>query len=322
MADKKIIAVFGATGAQGGGLVRAILRDSQSGFTARAITRDVNSEKARALAKIGAEVVSADIDNPETVKKALDGAYGAYCVTFFWEHFSPEKEMAEVLTMATAAKSAGLKHVIWSTLEDTRKWSPLSDPRIPTLHGKYKVPHFDCKGESNHFFIDAGVPTTILLTSFYWDNFVSFGMGPQKGPDGKLAITLPMDDKRLPGIAAEDIGKCAYGIFKRGNEFVGKTVGIAGEHLTGTQMAAAFSELLGQEVRYNAISPDVYRSLGFPGADDLGNMFQFKRDFNEYFCGARDIGFSKSINPELQDFKTWLRNHKSAILGAQSAASA
>ena len=322
MAENKIIAIFGATGAQGGGLVRAILRDPQTGFTARAITRDVNSEKAKALAKMGAEVVSADIDNPETVKKALDGAYGAYCVTFFWAHFSPEKEMAEAQTMAAAAKSAGLKHVIWSTLEDTRKWSPLSDPRIPTLHGKYKVPHFDGKGESNHFFIDAGVPTTILLTSFYWDNFVSFGMGPQKGPDGKLAITLPMDDKRLPGIAAEDIGKCAYGIFKRGNEFIGKTVGIAGEHLTGAQMAAGFSELLGQEVRYNAISPDVYRSLGFPGADDLGNMFQFKRDFNEYFCGARDIGFSKSINPELQDFKTWLRNHKSAILGAQSAASA
>jgi uncharacterized protein YbjT (DUF2867 family) len=322
MADKKIIAVFGATGAQGGGLVRAILRDPQTGFTARAITRDVNSEKAKALAKMGAEVVSADIDSPETVKQALEGAYGAYCVTFFWAHFSPEKEMAEAQTMATAAKSAGLKHVIWSTLEDTRKWSPLSDPRIPTLHGKYKVPHFDCKGESNHFFIDAGVPTTILLTSFYWDNFVSFGMGPQKGPDGKLAITLPMDDKRLPGIAAEDIGKCAYGIFKRGDEFIGKTVGIAGEHLSGAQMAAGFSELLGQEVRYNAISPDVYRSLGFPGADDLGNMFQFKRDFNEDFCGARDIGFSKSINPELQDFKTWLRNHKSAILGAQSAASA
>ena len=322
MADQKIIAVFGATGAQGGGLVRAILRDPQTGFTARAITRDVNGEKAKALAKMGAEVVSADIDNPETVKKALDGAHGAYCVTFFWAHFSPEKEMAEAQSMATAAKSAGLKHVIWSTLEDTRKWSPLSDPRIPTLHGKYKVPHFDCKGESNHFFIDAGVPTTILATSFYWDNFVSFGMGPRKGPDGKLAITLPMDDKRLPGIAAEDIGKCAYGIFKRGNEFIGKTVGIAGGHLTGAQMAAGFSELLGQEVRYNAISPDVYRSLGFPGADDLGNMFQFKRDFNEYFCGARDIGFSKSINPELQDFKTWLRNHKSAILGAQSAASA
>jgi uncharacterized protein YbjT (DUF2867 family) len=322
MAEKKIIAVFGATGAQGGGLARAILRDPQGGFAVRAITRNVNSEKARELAKLGAEIVAADIDNAETVKKALEGAYGAYCVTFYWAHFSPEKEIAEAQTMAAAAKSAGLKHVIWSTLEDTRKWVPLSDNRMPTLQGKYKVPHLDGKGESDHFFTGSGVPATILLTSFYWDNFIYFGMGAQKGPDGKLALTLPMGDKKLPGIAAEDIGKCAYGIFKRGAELTGKTVGIAGEHLTGTQMAAAFSELLGQEVRYNAITPEAYRSLGFPGADDLGNMFQFKRDFNEYFCGARDVAFSRSINPELQDFKTWLRNNRSALLGAQSAARA
>ena len=135
--------------------------------------------------------------------------------------------------MARAAKAAGVQHVIWSTLEDTRKWVPLSDDRMPTLQGKYKVPHFDAKGESNRFFTEAGVPTTFLLTSFYWDNLIYFGMGPKKGPDGKLAFTLPMGDKKLPGIAAEDIGRCAYGIFKRGPEFIGKTVGIAGEHLTG-----------------------------------------------------------------------------------------
>src|ERR1700689_3042174 len=113
MAEKKIIAVFGATGAQGGGLVRAILQDPPGGFAARAITRNVESEAAKALAKMGAEVVAADIDNPDSVRKAFDGAYGAYCVTFFWAHFSPEKEMAEAQTMATAAKNAGLKHVIW-----------------------------------------------------------------------------------------------------------------------------------------------------------------------------------------------------------------
>jgi len=322
MADKKIIAVLGATGAQGGGLVRAILRDPQGGFGARAITRNVNGEKARELAKMGAEVVAADIDDADSVRKAFDGAYGAYCVTFFWAHFSPEKEMAEVQTMAAAAKSAGLKHVIWSTLEDTRKWVPLSDNRMPTLQGKYKVPHFDGKGESNHFFTDLGVPTTFLLTSFYWDNFLMPGLGPQKGPDGKLGITLPMDDRRLPGIAAEDIGKCAYAVFKRGNEFIGKTVGIAGGHLTGAEMAAAFGELLGQEVRYNAVPADVYRGFGFPGADDLGNMFQFKRDFNEYFCGARALAFSKALNPEIQDFKAWLDSHKSALFMAQGAAGA
>jgi uncharacterized protein YbjT (DUF2867 family) len=313
MAEKKIIAISGATGAQGGGLARAILNDPQGGFAARALTRDVNSEKAKELAKLGAEVVAADIDDPESLKRAFAGAYGAFCVTFFWVHFSAEKEVAEAQAMAAAAKQAGLKHVIWSTLEDTRKWVPLSDNRMPTLHGKYKVPHFDGKGEADQAFLDAGVPTTFLLTSFYWDNFIYFGMGPKKGPDGKLAITLPMDDKKLPGMAAEDIGKCAYGIFKRGGEFIGKRVGIAGEHLTGTQMAAAFSKALGQEVRYNAVPPDVYRGFGFPGADDLGNMFQFNRDFQDYFCGARPLAFARSLNPELQNFETWLAANKSRI---------
>src|SRR5262249_57835394 len=135
-------------------------------------------------------------------------------------------------TMARAAKQAKLQHVIWSTLEDTCKWVPLSDDRMPTLMGKYKVPHFDGKGMSDHLFTDQGVPTTFLLTSFYWDNFIYFGMGPKKGPDGKLAITLPMGDKKLPGIAAEDIGRCVFGILKQGAEFVGKSVGVAGGHLT------------------------------------------------------------------------------------------
>jgi uncharacterized protein YbjT (DUF2867 family) len=313
MVEKKIIAVLGATGAQGGGMVRAILSDPASGFVVRALTRDVNSEKAKELAKLGAEVVAADVDDAASIEKAFRGAYGAFCVTFFWAHMSPEKEIAEVKTMAEAAKRTGLQHTIWSTLEDTRKWVPLSDNRMPTLHGKYKVPHFDGKGEADHLFTDFGVPTTFLLTSFYWDNFIGFGMGPKKGPDGKLAITLPMGDKKLPGIATEDIGKCAHGIFKKDREYIGKTVGIAGEHLTGAQMAAAFTKALGQEVRYNSVAPEVYRSFGFPGADDIGNMFQFKRDFEEYFCGARNLAFARSLNPELQDFETWLGRNKSRI---------
>jgi len=215
--------------------------------------------------------------------------------------------------MAQAAKHNGLQHVIWSTLEDTRKWVPLTDNRMPTLMGKYKVPHFDGKGEANAQFTSLGLPVTLLLTSFYWDNFISFGMGPQKGADGKLAITMPMGSKKLPGIAAGDIGKCAYGIFKKGLELTGKTVGIAGAHLTGTEMAAAFTKALGQEVRYNDVPPEVYRSFGFPGADDLGNMFQFKRDFNEYFCGARNLDTARSLNPSLESFDQWLAGNKNRI---------
>lgn len=313
MSKKKIIAVVGATGAQGGGLVRAIMNDKSGEFTARAITRDVNSDKAKELAKTGAEVVAGDVDDLESLKRAFKGAYGAYCVTFFWAHFSAEKEIAEVKNMAEAAKNAGLQHVIWSTFEDTRKWVPLSDNRMPTLQGKYKVPHFDGKGEANQVFTDRGVPTTFLLTSFYWDNFIMFGMRPKRGADGKLAITLPMGDKKLSGIAAEDIGGCAYGIFKKGREYIGKTVGVAGEHLTGAQMAASFTKALGREVRYNAVTPEVYRGFGFPGADDLGNMFQFKRDFNDYYCGVRKLDESRALNPALQNFDKWLSQNKSRI---------
>ncbi len=313
MADTRSIAVIGATGAQGGGLVRAILKDPESGFSVRALTRNVNSEKAKALAELGAEVIAADVDDVESLKRAFEGAYGAYCVTFFWEHFSPEKENAQAAGMAQAAKHAGLQHVIWSTLEDTRRWVPLDDDRMPTLMEKYKVPHFDSKGEANHFFTDLGLPVTFLLTSFYWDNFIHFGMGPKKGSDGKLALTLPMDDKKLPGMAAEDIGKCAHGIFKKGGDYIGKTVGVSGEHLTGAEMAAAFSKSLGQQVSYNAVPPQVYRGFGFPGAEDLGNMFQFKRDFQEAFCGARNPEVAKSLNPELKTFDDWLSENKDRI---------
>jgi uncharacterized protein YbjT (DUF2867 family) len=310
---KKIIAVVGATGAQGGGLVRAILNDKTGSFTARAITRNVNSEKAKALADAGAEVVAADLDDVKSLKQAFEGAHGAYCVTNFWEHFKPEKELSQARNMAQAAKDAGVKHVIWSTLEDTRESIPLSDNRMPTLMGKYKVPHFDGKGEANAIFKELGVPTTFLVTSFYWENFIHFGMGPKKGADGKLAITLPMGGRKLAGIASEDIGKTAYAIFEDGDEMIGKTVGIAGGHLTGEQMAKSLSKALGQTVSYNAVTPAVYRAFGFPGADDLANMFQFNSEFEQDCCDARNISETKSLNPELQTFDRWLGENKSRI---------
>jgi len=313
VADKKIIAVVGATGAQGGGVVRAILNDRDARFAARAVTRDVHSDKAKALAAAGAEVVAGDVDDVESLKRAFAGAYGAFCVTPFWAHMSPDREMAEARNLAQAAKHAGVQHVIWSTLEDTRKWVPLDDSRMPTLQGKYKVPHYDAKGEANKLFTDLGLPTTLLQTSFYWENLIYFGAGPKLGPDGTLAITMPMGDKRLPGMASEDIGKCAYAIFKGGPEYVGKTISIAGEKLTGEQMAAALTKALGRTVRYNDVPPEVYRGFGLPGADEMGNMFQFKRDFEKDYCGVRDLAVARKLNPALQTFAQWLAQNKSRI---------
>ena len=313
MSQKKIIVVFGATGAQGGGLAHAILNDKNSDFSVRAVTRDVTSDKAKELASLGAEVVAGDVDDMESLKAALAGAYGAYFVTFFWAHFSPEKEMSEAKNMAMAAKEAGLKHVIWSTLEDVRKYVPLEDDRIPTLNGKYKVPHFDGKGASDQYFIDAAVPVTFLVTSFYWENLIYFGMGPKRGEDGKLSITFPLGNKKMSGMAAVDIGKCAYGIFKEGETLIGKRIGIAGDQLTCTGMAGALSKAIGEEVTYHEVTPDQYRSFGFPGADDLGNMFQFYRDFDEVCNSIRDIKRSRELNPELKSFDTWLEENVSRI---------
>jgi uncharacterized protein YbjT (DUF2867 family) len=316
----KIIAVVGSTGAQGGGLVRAITADPGSGFSARAITRDTGKDKAKALAAAGAEVVSADLDNVESLKKAFAGAHGVYAVTNFWEHFSGEKEIAQARNIAEAAKAAGVKHVIWSTLEDTRKLMAADDTRMPILQGKYRVPHFDAKAEADAAF--AGLPVTYLVTSFYWDNLYMFGLAPKKDDKGVYSWTFPMGEAKLPGIAAEDIGKVAFGIFKAGQEYIGKTVGIAGESLSFQEMSKKLESVGISPVQFNAVDANLFRSFGFPGADEYGNMFQVYRDFEKQVNAARSIETSRKLNPALQSFDQWLAKNKAAVVAAANPAPA
>jgi uncharacterized protein YbjT (DUF2867 family) len=313
MVKKEIIAVIGATGTQGGGLVRAILADHNSPFSVRAITRKPDSEKAQALSKLGVEVVAGDADNPASLERAFAGAHGVFCVTNYWEHFSVDREGSQATAMARATKTAGVQHVIWSTLEDTRKRIPLDDARLPTINGKYKVPHFDSKGSVDHVFAEEAAPTTYLLAAFYWDNFIYFGMGPRKGADGELALSMPLGGVKLPGIAAEDIGGCAYGLFRRGTSTVGKRFGIAGEVLSGHEMAAKMANAFGCKVNFNDVPFDVYRGLGFPGAEDLGNMFQYQAILGDEFLRNRDPVLSRSLNPGLLSFDAWLSKNKGRI---------
>jgi uncharacterized protein YbjT (DUF2867 family) len=313
MSDKKIIAVFGATGAQGGGLARAIAADRAGPFTARAITRHPDSAKAKALTALGVEVVAADTDDAASLAPALAGAHSAFCVTNFWEHFSAEREGVQAAAMARATKQAGIKHVVWSTLEDTRKWVPLADSRLPTLQGKYKCPHFDSKGAMDAVFANEAAPTTYMMAAFYWENFIHFGMGPRVGDDGNLVLAMPLGGVKLPGIGAEDIGRCAYGIFKKGESTVGQRIGIAGESLTGADMAAKMGRALGKTVNFFDMPFDIYRGLGFPGAEDLGNMFQFQAILGEEFQGYRDVKQSRALNPALLDFDGWLAANAAKI---------
>ncbi|MFH9725589.1 NmrA/HSCARG family protein [Streptomyces sp. NPDC017254] len=312
MTAKKIITVIGATGRQGGGLARAVLADRDGAFSVRAVTRHPDGEPAAELKRLGAEVVRADMDDPESLGPAFEHAYGAFLVTNFWEHMSAEREKNQAAALARAASHAGVQHAIWSTLEDTRECVPLDDERMPTLQEHYKVPHFDGKAEADHYFLDEGVPTTFLRTTFFWENLLG-SFAPQRGPDGALRLTFPMGGARLAGIAADDVGRTALAVFERGTDLIAATVSIAGEHLEVAAMAAALTGALGEPVRYRPLTPDEWRAQGFPGADESGNMFQYYTDCEQRFTESRDIDAVRGLNPALQDFATWLAGHQERL---------
>jgi uncharacterized protein YbjT (DUF2867 family) len=307
MSEQKIIAVVGATGEQGGGLARAILAEPECEFAVRALTRDPGSPKAKELADAGAEVVVADLDDEAALRAAFDAAHGVYLVTNYWADMSAEHEIAQAANGARAAKATGVEHVIWSTLEDTRAYLPLKDPSTPVFEGRYSVPHFDAKSEADKFFAKAGVPTTYLRPSMYWEAFEDFG--PHRTQDGALVLNLPMGERKLAGNAVADIGRTALGILKRGDEFIGRTVGVAGEHLTGEEFAAAFSKSYGEPVAYRPLTFDEFRALDFPAAAEIGNMFQYYYLAEAEFTGSRDVALCRALNPQLQTFRSWLRTH-------------
>jgi hypothetical protein len=139
-------------------------------------------------------------------------------------------ELAQVDVAALAAKQAGVGHVIWSTLEDTRDFfvghghePGGSDDGVPTVDERYKVPHFDAKAEADALFREYDVPTTFLRTTLFYEGFAG-ATGPSRGDDGALVLTLPIAGQKLSSIAVGDIGRTALGIFKRGGEFIGRTV--------------------------------------------------------------------------------------------------
>ena len=313
MAEKKILVVLGATGAQGGGVLRASKADPDHPFYVRAITRDKSSERAQAIAGIADEVVEATTDDVSSLERAFAGADAVFAVTNFWDHYSAERETQQARNIAEAAKQAGVKHVVWSTLEDARNWVALDDNRLPTLNGKYKVPHFDGKGEADQYFKELGVPTTYFLVAFYWENMLYFGMNPKPGPDGTLQLSLPIGDHKFPGVAVQDIGKTAYQILKAGEPYIGQTVGIAGDALTGSEMAAVLSDVIGKEIQYNPIRPETYRSFGFPGAEDLGNMFEFNTEIYSLYPDARNIDKTRALNPGTLSFAAWAEQNKDKI---------
>jgi uncharacterized protein YbjT (DUF2867 family) len=311
MARDKIITVLGATGTQGGAVARALLANGE--FAVRAVTRNAASSKAQTLAGLGANVVEASLTDEGSLRRAFDGAYGAFLVTPYWEHRSPTRELAEVENLISAATAADLRHVVWSTLEDTRGVIATADNRMPVIGDGYRVPHFDVKGgAADELFAKSGLPTTYLLLSFYWDNLLGLAK-PQRDPDGTLAMHLPLGDAAIAGVASDDIGTVALRVLRQPTETIGATVPVVGEYLTGEQMTAALSTVLGEPVAYRPPTHDQFRSLGFPGADELGNMFQYYAEFPESYLGRRSLEAAREFNPSPLSLTDFLTAHRAEL---------
>ena len=245
----KIIAVVGATGAQGGGIAEGDPR-RQEEPTIRSEPHEgcQFGTKAKELAASGAEVVAADRMTRRASNGRSRAPMGHLRDVFLGPLLAGEGNSAGGHHGAGAAKTAGLQHVIWSTLEDTRKWVPLERRPDADADGQVQGAALRRQGRGGPDLHGAGVPTTFLLTSFYWDNLIHFGMGPRTRARRQTRLHLPMGDKKLPGIAAEDIGKCAYGIFKRGREFIGRPWASRASTSPARRWRGGLTQALGKEV--------------------------------------------------------------------------
>ncbi len=297
MGTKKTILVVGATGAQGGSVAHHLL--ARGKFKVRCLTRHSDSEKANALREAGAEIAQGDLEHIESIQAVLKGCYGCYGVTNFWEHF--EKEYGQGKNLVDAVHRSGVKHFVFSTLPYCKKIS----------EGKLAVPHFDLKAQLEEYARGLDLKATFVHVAFYFENFLTF-FPPREQHDGTHLFGFPQGDTPLSGVAVEDVGSIVSVIFEKPKEYPGKGVGIVGDDLTGDQYAEAMTRILGTKVVYHHVPREDFAALGFPGAEDLANMFEFNR---LYIPSRRaDIEACRAVNPEMQTFETWLRSNKGAFV--------
>jgi uncharacterized protein YbjT (DUF2867 family) len=295
----RTILVTGATGAQGGSVARHLLADG--GWKIRAFTRKPDSDAARALANAGAEVVEGDLADRGSIVRGLDGCEGLYGVTSFWEHFEHEAEHGR--NIVDAAAEAGTPDIIIHSLPDI---SALTD-------GELSVPHFDLKAQVERY-ARARLPQAAYLhIAFYYDNFTSF-FPPRRQDDGTYVCGFPQGDTSLAGVAAEDVGGVVLGMLADLDRFRGDVAWAVGDDLPMTRYAEIMSDVLDLPVVYQHIPRETFAAFGFPGADDLAQMFDFYRRFVP--SRKPEIEQSRELFPAIQDFETWARRHREVLRAA------
>ncbi|XP_023611082.1 nmrA-like family domain-containing protein 1 [Myotis lucifugus] len=291
--DKKVVVVFGATGAQGGSVARTLLEDGT--FRVRAVTRDLGQKAAKELRLQGAEIVQGDQDDEASMKLALTGAHATFIVTNYWENCSREQEVKQGKLLANLAKRLGLHYVVYSGLENIKKLTA----------GRLAAGHFDGKGEVEEYFRDIGVPMTSVRLPCYFENLLSY-FRPQKAPDRKsYLLSLPMGDIPMDGMSVTDLGPVVLSLLKMPEQYIGQNLGLSTCRHTAEEYAALLSKHTGKTVHDAKTTPEDYEKLGFPGAQDLANMFRFyalKPD--------RNIELTLRLNPKARTLDQWLEQHR------------
>jgi uncharacterized protein YbjT (DUF2867 family) len=297
MATKKTILVTGATGAQGGSVAQALLQNGQ--YDVRILTRRPDSEKAVALHEMGATVYAGDFSDKDSLKAAVDGCYGVFGLTNFWEHYEKEYDLGVNLIDAVAA--AGVQHFVLHTLAD---YNALSG-------GQFPVPHCDMKAALKRYTKQRGVPATFLEVAFYYENFFTF-FPPLPDQFGTYQFGFPQGHTKLAMVSVADVGGIAARIFAEPEAFVGRTIGAVAADATCDDYAATMTRVLGMPVHYNYIPRDLYASFGFPGAVELANRFEVQRLYIP--SRQRDLEESYRLNPGMQTFESWLLKNKEALI--------
>ena len=309
MSDRKIIAVIGATGAQGGGLVRAILADPSGRLRAAGHHPEhpTPTRPRRSRARRGGRR-----RRPRRLRRASarrsPGPTAPTASRTSGSTSRPRRSWPRRPRLARGGPDGRASRTSSGRRSRTRAGSSRSTttgcrPCRAGTRSRTSTP----RARRTRFFADVGVPTTFLLTSFYWDNLIHFGMGPKRGPDGKLAFVLPMADRQAPrhrrgGHRPVRLRRLPA----RARRWRDRRSASPASTSPGRRWRPPSAGPSGRRSSTTYVPPEVYRTFGFPGADDLGNMFQFNRDFSDEFCGLRDLELSRSLNPSLQTFDAWL----------------
>lgn len=294
---KPIILVTGATGAEGGSVARALIK--QSKFHVQILTRNPHSQKALVLQRAGAEIVAGDMNNIESLKLAIKDCYGVFGVINSNGNYNKEYELAK--NLIDAVYQTGIHHFVLQTFPDYNRLS----------NGKYPVPEFDTKARLEEYTMYLKIPTTFIHPAFYYENFLTFFPLQKDNNDGYY-FGFPQGNTKLAMASVEDLGKVVASIFDQPEKYIDKVAGLVGADNTCHEYAAILSKVLNKNVYYNHIPRNIYAAYNFPRAEEMANMFEVQR--LHITSRQQDLEESYELNPSMQSFEKWVEKHKAKFI--------